>query len=237
MEINFRPLRADEVELRVDRYTYNGAVLLLYKDARCDMRILDETVGKNNWDRDHFECKGNLFCKVGIFDGDKWVWKSDCGTESNTEKEKGEASDSFKRACFNWGIGRELYTKINIVVPMKTAKNDKGKYEPQDSKDRYAKFYVHDMDVEDEKITRLTVSNADGEIVFSYGDNAKEKLPNEYILTINDAFSKGILDKSVVLDYYKATKVEDLTVAQGIQVLRRITKLSEEKKNENKPAV
>ena len=148
--VKFRPLRADEVDLRVDRYTSRGVVLLCYKDARCDMRILDETVGAENWQREHYECKGNLFCRVGIKTDDGWAWKADCGTESYTEKEKGESSDSFQRACFNWGIGRELYTKINIVVPMRTQKNANGKYEPADSNDKFARFTVEEMEVHGE---------------------------------------------------------------------------------------
>ena len=120
----FRDLRADEIECRVQQVKDKGLVLLLYKDARVDMNILDETVGSGNWQREHYECKGNLFCRVGIdLNGihdkpePRWVWKSDCGTESNTEAQKGEASDSFKRACFNWGIGRELYTAPFTWIP------------------------------------------------------------------------------------------------------------------------
>ena len=122
--MKFRDLKAEEIECRIQQDKENGLVLLLYKDARVDMNILDETVGAENWQREHYECKGNLFCRVGIkikpavevqqnsvnFTNDSWVWKSDCGTESNTEAQKGETSDSFKRACFNWGIGREHYT-------------------------------------------------------------------------------------------------------------------------------
>lgn len=116
--MKFRDLRADEVDARISTVSEKGISLLLYKDARCDMRILDEIVGSENWQREHYECKGNLFCRVGIKmpDWNDWVWKSDCGTESYTEKEKGEASDSFKRACFNWGIGRELYTAPFIWI-------------------------------------------------------------------------------------------------------------------------
>lgn len=106
MDINFRSLTAEEVEARVSAVSEKGISLLLYKDARCDMRVLDETVGPECWQREHYECKGNLFCRVGIKlpEWSEWVWKADCGTESYTEKEKGEASDSFKRACFNWGV-------------------------------------------------------------------------------------------------------------------------------------
>ena len=108
--MEFRKLKASEIDVRIATVTEKGVSLLLYKDARCDMNILDESVGAENWQRNHELINGNLFCNVGIKTGEQWVWKQDVGTESYTEKEKGQASDSFKRACFNWGIGRELYT-------------------------------------------------------------------------------------------------------------------------------
>lgn len=113
---NFRLLRADEIDCRVAQIKENGLSLLLYKDARCDMNILDETVGPFNWQR--FHSRENANCTVSIYDKDKkeWVSKEDTGTESNTEAQKGLASDSFKRACFNWGIGRELYTAPRIWI-------------------------------------------------------------------------------------------------------------------------
>ena len=108
----FRTLRADEIECRVGKINDKGATILLYKDARCDMNILDETdtVGPMNWQREH--SRDNANCVVSLWDAEKkmWIRKEDTGTESQTEAEKGLASDSFKRACFNWGIGRELYT-------------------------------------------------------------------------------------------------------------------------------
>lgn len=112
----FRKLRADEIECRVSTINDRGLSLLLYKDARCDMNILDETVGALNWQRSH--SRENANCTVSIWDKDKcaWVSKEDTGTESYTEKEKGLASDSFKRASVNWGIGRELYTAPFIWV-------------------------------------------------------------------------------------------------------------------------
>ena len=106
----FRDLRADEIECRVAQASENGVSILLYKDARCDQNILDETVGAMNWMRSH--TRDNANCIVSVWDKEKqqWISKEDTGTESHTEREKGLASDSFKRACFNWGIGRELYT-------------------------------------------------------------------------------------------------------------------------------
>lgn len=117
-KLAFRKLRADEIECRIGQIKSTGLTLLLYKDARCDMNVLDETVGAEHWFRDHKELKGNMYCGVGIYIDElkQVVWKWDCGAESNTEAEKGEASDSFKRACVNWGIGRELYTAPFIWV-------------------------------------------------------------------------------------------------------------------------
>ena len=164
--IEFRDLTADEIEVRVQSIKQKngaptGVVLLLYKNARCDMNILDETVGADKWQREHYECKGNLFCRVGINCGE-WVWKADCGTESNTEAQKGEASDSFKRACVNWGIGRELYTSPFIwVTPDKCEIYDTGR------KDKYGytifatndKFSVEKIRIEEKKITALAIRN------------------------------------------------------------------------------
>lgn len=164
----FRDLRADEIECRIGQINKQGKglSLLLYKDARCDMTILDETVGTLNWQREHYEVKGNMYCKVSIWDAEKntWVWKSDCGTESNTEAQKGEASDSFKRACVNWGIGRELYTSPFIWVPANLCRIENGKC--------FDKFEVRDMVVKDKVITGLSIINAStgGNCVYEYGE-------------------------------------------------------------------
>ena len=156
--MKFRNLREDEIEVRVSQINEKGATLLLYTNARCDMNILDETVGPENWQRKHYECKGNLFCSVGILCDGNWIWKDDCGTESMAEKQKGEASDSFKRACFNWGIGRELYTAPFIWVAadkMKITKGNNGKYST------YDKFYVEKIKVENGRIAGLSIVRID----------------------------------------------------------------------------
>ena len=119
--IEFRKLRADEIDVRVGQMTKDKSkmTLLLYKNARVDMALLDEVVGPYNWQREHKELKGVLYCGVSLRDTNtgEWVTKWDAGTESNTEAQKGEASDSFKRACVNWGLGRELYTAPRVWVP------------------------------------------------------------------------------------------------------------------------
>lgn len=120
-----RYLTADEIELRVGTVGAKGVTVLCYKNARVDRAILDETFGAMNWQDKYKDVKGNLFCAIGVWDDVKkdWVWKEDCGTESFTEKEKGEASDAFKRAGFRWGIGIELYNSPFIFMPVATVKD------------------------------------------------------------------------------------------------------------------
>lgn len=153
----FRDLKKEEVEVRVQSTNKGGyTTLLLYKDARCDMNILDETVGALNWKREH--TRNNSNCIVSIWDSEKsqWISKEDTGTESRSEAEKGLASDSFKRACFNWGIGRELYTAPKISI--------KGLGD-------YPVLEVTDLEIKDKKITKLEITqekNGEKTIVYTY---------------------------------------------------------------------
>ena len=164
--MNFRLLKANEISCRVNQINEKGLTLLLYKDARVDMDILDETVGSMNWQREHKELKGNIYCGVSIYNDkiNQWVTKWDSGKESNTEAEKGESSDSFKRSCTNWGIGRSLYTSPFIYIPAektKIVKNDKGKYIT------YDKFSIEKIVYnEQEEISGISIINQKKERVF-----------------------------------------------------------------------
>lgn len=163
----FRKLRANEIDCRVATVTEKGCSLLLYKDARVDQNILDETYGQFRWQRSHQVIDGNLYCTVSIKDDyGEWVSKQDVGVESYTEKEKGQASDSFKRACFNWGIGRELYTAPFIWVPRDKANiyEYNGKYTTKE------RFIVSEIGYDDAgSINRLTVCKKNGEVVYTFG--------------------------------------------------------------------
>jgi len=172
MELKFRSLKADEIDCRVAMCKESGLSLLLYKDARVDQNILDETVGPMNWQRRH--TRDNANCIVSLWDEDKqqWIEKEDTGTESFTEAEKGLASDSFKRACFNWGIGRELYTAPFIWISsdkcsISKRTNSKG----QETWVCFDRFVVVGIEIKDGKITSLAIANASRkmEIVFSMG--------------------------------------------------------------------
>ena len=170
METMFRDLKANEIDCRLSQINEKGLTLLLYKDARVDMDILDETVGAKNWQRKH--TRDNANCIIEIWDENKkeWISKEDTGTESFTEKEKGLASDSFKRAGFNWGIGRELYTAPFIYIPVK----DKEGNDNFDLKDKngklttYTKFYVEAIQITDKVITGLSIKNDKNKRVFVY---------------------------------------------------------------------
>lgn len=155
MEYKFRDLRADEIEVRTALISEKGCVLLLYKNARVDMDILDEAVGCMNWTRSH--TRDNANCIVSIWDKEKgeWISKEDTGKESYTEKEKGLASDSFKRACVNWGIGRELYTAPFIWVKAE----DVNITEKQGKKTTYDKFKVEKILIENKVIKAIAIKN------------------------------------------------------------------------------
>ena len=176
----FRDLTKDDIEVRVQSVTEKGAILLLYKNARVDMAVLDETVGEGKWQREHYECKGNLFCRVGIKIDDEWIWKSDCGSESNTEAEKGEASDSFKRACFNWGIGRELYTAPFIWVAAANLNISQKQTQKGTSYACYDTFSVTEIAIKEKKIVGLKIRNDKKNVIaFTYGavNNAPDGVP------------------------------------------------------------
>lgn len=114
---------------RVQSANQWGASCVAYIDARDVQDLLDEVCGVDGWQVKYKEHKGNLFCSIGIYNGqvEEWIWKEDCGTESNVEKQKGEASDAFKRAAVMWGVGRFLYHKTIVKLPVKE-KN--GKFVP-----------------------------------------------------------------------------------------------------------
>lgn len=164
-----RLLRANEIECRVSTISEKGLSLLLYKDARVDQKILDETFSPLGWKRTHQSIDGNLYCTVEIWDDEKkqWIAKQDVGTQSYTEKEKGQASDSFKRACFNIGIGRELYTAPDFIwIPA-----DKVRIERKGNKlVTYERFHVKAIDYNKlREITMLEIGNAQGKTIYRWG--------------------------------------------------------------------
>lgn len=213
-DIKFRDLRADEIELRVGSTNEKGFSLLLYKTARVDANILDETVGAFNWQKRFYQVKNTMICSLGInanyADESKeprWIWKDDAGDESNTEAIKGEASDSFKRAGFAFGgLGRKLYTSPFIWI-----KKD------QDNDPKTSRYSVKEIAYDEKSITKLVIVNdKTKQIVFSIGSNAKVAQTSEKVektSNYNDNAPKkelivegktlAIVDKMTILDYFE----------------------------------
>ncbi len=221
-----RLLRADEIECRVSVINERGLSLLLFKDARVDQKILDETFTPFGWRRTHQSIDGNLYCTVEIWDKEKqqWISKQDVGTVSYSEKEKGQASDSFKRTCFNWGIGRELYTAPFIWISAENVSiKPKG--------DRYTTsehFLVQAIDYNEEReISYLMIVNGKGKKVFEMGKprkaDGKKPVPasNEDIgANIITEIQRAALEKELkrtgvlmeaVLGRYNIQSLEEMT--------------------------
>lgn len=223
--MQFRTLKPDEIDCRINQIASNYCTLLLYKDARVDMNVLDETVGCMNWQKSYL--RDNANCIVSIYDENKkqWVSKEDTGTESFAEQEKGLASDSFKRACFNWGIGRELYTAPSILLfPNKGMipkgkdsefyQNDKGKYETK------TRFWVEIIDYDENRnIQDLIIRDNKNNVRFSQLTKEKEK----ELFEIDIKLKKLIEDKEdkdekfsreKFYEYYKTTSDAQMTYKQ-----------------------
>lgn len=210
----FRLLDADEIECRVQRCTKDGVSLLLYKDARCDMNILDETVGAMNWKKSYQLIDNQLFCTIEIWDEEKsqWISKQDVGVESNTEAEKGRASDAQKRAAVAFGIGRELYTAPFIWIDAKDTRLEE--YEEGGRKKYKCKdtFIVSAIEYDDdERISYLLIRNRRNNIVYQYGVSLANASNRErliafcrsYNIALKDVASKYNLDKDTEESRYE----------------------------------
>lgn len=207
--MDIRLLKANEIECRIGTFKEGkGISLLLYKDARVDMRILDEVFGFDGWEREHQLIDGKLFCTVRVWSEKRncWISKQDVGTESNTEKEKGQVSDSFKRACFNLGIGRELYTSPFIWIPSSMGYT------------KYEKFEVKEIGYnEDREISMLVIVDSKGKECFRLKPS-KVKLKEELI---NEDERKELF---LVAKGLKTDIVKEILHSYGFENSNEITK-------------
>ena len=248
----FRKLKANEIECRVAQVTQTGnLMLLLYKDARIDQKLLDETFGIFGWQRTHQLIGDRLYCTVSVRNPDtgEWISKQDVGTESYTEKEKGQASDSFKRACFNLGIGRELYSAPTIWVN----KND---YKASQKGGTYDRFEVTDIDYDAAgNINKLVVFNksmnrkvfeySEGKATNNKNETLEESQKNEELKAsvdsvmlptedgkatkeqwtrLNAEMQRTGIDETVVISMFNVKAVTDMTQAQVLTALKKFAK-------------
>lgn len=235
MEQNLiRLLKANEIECRIATVNAKGLSLLLYKDARVDQRILDETFGAFGWKRSHQCIDGNLYCTVEIFDKEsgEWVAKQDVGTMGYAEKEKSQASDSFKRACFNWGIGRELYTAPFIWITP-----DKAEIQSKDN--RYycnERFSVSSIGYnEDREINALTIVNGRGQPIYelktkgvagNHGNKEMEEtlISKKQMDSLQTELDRTGVTMKTVQSRYKIQKPEAMSVELYNKVMSALAK-------------
>lgn len=216
-----RLLEAEEIECRISTISAKGLSLLLYKDARVDQRILDESFGPFGWKRSHQCIDGNLYCTVEILNKEtnEWISKQDVGKVGFAEKEKSQASDSFKRACFNWGIGRELYSAPFIWISA-----DKVQLQQKDGKYVcYERFKVSDIEYnEDREIVKLVIINEKGAVVYERKEAGNKKelkqsgsnnntLSKNQIEKLQSELKRTGITMDAVKDRYKIVETERMS--------------------------
>ena len=225
--MEFRLLKADEIDCRISSVNQWGVQLLLYKDARVDMNMLDEAFGTFGWQRKHELINGNLFCSVGIRDNDQWIWKQDVGVESYTEKEKGQASDAFKRACFNIGIGRELYTAPPMFVfakDLKTLKEVNGKWTCKDY------FKVTEIQYDGRKMVFVRVLNEKAGVELCFGSSEQQRQVQSQAIgetkakALEQLCSAKQVPVSKLYERYGVKKLAELTEEQHAAAVRALEK-------------
>ena len=255
----FRTLNANEIECRIAQVKSNGLVLLLYKDARVDQNLLDETVGPLNWQREHQLIGDRLYCTVSIWDDEKqqWISKQDVGTESYTEKEKGQASDSFKRACFNFGIGRELYTAPFIWISSDDCTITKDK---NGNEKCYDNFEVTDIGYNDKReinVLEIVNTKKKNQVVYTLGKKkanksktenvgksveelknpeefANEPIEEAKIKAVENMCSKDNVPIDLILTSYKLKDLSEMTQRQFSNAVEKWDKIVEAAKKKAK---
>lgn len=229
MELNFRALKAEEIEVRIGSITEKGLSLLLYMDARAAALLLDETAGPMNWRCSYRDVNGKMYCSVDIWDSDKkeWVSKENVGTVSNTEAEKGEASDGLKRAVATWGV-RELYTSPFMWIDKEQLKshscNDWNGKKTWKSND---KFEVSSVNIEingySRRITELQITNTSTrQVCFEWSLNKGQKKPTKPVKTQAAPETATAEQIDFLSQVYKGENLEKLCNANGINDIKEL---------------
>lgn len=189
---------------KVQSYSYSSAFMscVAYIDARDVMDLLDEEIGPENWQSDYKEIKGNLYAGIAIKINDDWIWKWDCGAESRSEKEKGEASDGFKRAAVKWGVGRFLYSLPIQYLKTNEVKNDKNKVYPVDEKGNKIKDITNYINI----VFKPQLPNK----IISFTNSQKEKLLSNLEKKLSNIENHSQIEsiKSDFLNYCEKNNIE-----------------------------
>ena len=213
-----RYLKPKEINCRVQQIKEKGLSLLLYVTSRAGQNILDELYGPLGWKREHQLIDDNLYCTISVYDEKtgQWISKQDVGTESYTEKEKGRASDSFKRACVNWGIGRELYSAPFIWIDKKQVdiKEKNGKYMT------YDKFYVKSISYKNDEIDSLEIVNHKLETVYIKWPS--KTIDSVKIKLIEEQLERTGVDIKKIYDMCSVSDISDITEEDFVKVFNKL---------------
>ena len=223
-----RLLRADEIEVRISQINERGVSLLIFKDARADIRLLNETFGPFGWRRSHQLIGNSLFCTVEVLDKETGIWvaKQDVGTSGTTEPEKTAASDSFKRACTCWSLGVELYSSPRIYIP-----SDRVKIHKQGERYvTYEQFHVDKIEYSEEReITYLRIMNSSNVVVFEWKKPKKaaqklEGLSEMQLAQLKREVQRTGVGFGAILQRYNLESVDQMTeemYADALKGLKR----------------
>lgn len=170
------PLHIDDIDFRVQSINKGGyATILAYKDARVDIQRLNAVHGVLGWQRTH--SRDNRNCTVSIWDDNHkhWVGKEDTGTESSADQQKGLASDSFKRACFNWGIGIELYDYPVISIKLNQNEWKMVGDRPKQTWDLKLRDWTWFSKFNGKELTYLAAKDDNNRLRFEHGQRPKKE--------------------------------------------------------------
>lgn len=213
-------LQANEISCRIQQISEKGLSLLLYVTSRDGQKRLDEKYGPLGWQDKYEVIDGDLYCIISAWDKSKnmWISKEDVGTASYTAKEKGRASDAFKRACVKHGIGRELYTAPFIWISanqcnIKSSGN--GKFSTKD------KFSVNLITyTSDQKIDELEIVNQDMNIVFKqYPSQKIDEIKYKVLL---EKLEEADVSMDEVVELFHVNTLQELDINQWNKLMRKL---------------
>lgn len=213
-------LQANEISCRVQQISEKGLSLLLYVTSRDGQKRLDEKFGELGWQYRYEVIDGDLYCIISVWDSEKkmWISKEDVGTASYTAKEKGRASDAFKRACVKHGIGRELYTAPYIWIPsnycnIKTDSN--GKTSTRD------KFFVNRISyTSDRKIDELEIVNQNMDVVFK--QYPSQKIDDIKYSVLLEKLKEAHVTMESAAELFRVDTLQELDINQWNRLIRKL---------------
>lgn len=228
MNDNYNELKPEEISCRIQQVNEGGVSLLLYITSRAAQKKLDEKYGELSWSDDYKMVGDDRFCFITVDTGEKLITRGDVGTESYTEKVKGQSSDAFKRACVKFGIGRELYSAPRIFIENKYVKIKKNK---NDKFVTYDTFTVRSITYKNGIIDGLVIQNQDLNVVYEQYEN--KTIDDIKYKTLIDACEQAEVEPEKIRETFGLKSIRDMDIRMYVKAIRKLEKNIEEKKKES----